>query len=332
MHKILVLPPPSLQSRLFSPPVLERLHALGEIVANSEERNYSSEELAGLIPGFDACLASWGSPKFTAHVVARADRLRIISYGAGSVKGLLTPEVFENGIAVCTSQPAMAISVAAHTVAMMEMMLRNVANLAMGIRTQGTWHPNGVAPARELSGKKVGIIGASLIGREVVRFLQPWDVELFIFDPYLSEDGAKALGAKKVSLEEIFAQCDVISLHAPVTDETIGMITREHLRMIKDGAVFINTARGVILEHEALVDELRTGRFSAALDVTHPEPLPDGHALLGLENVVLTPHISGGTPEMVLRQGELAVRNLEVFFSGGTPDRLVTQEMLATMA
>ena len=332
MPKILVLPPPSLQSRLFSEPVLERLHCLGEVTANAEERNYSSEELADLIGGFDACLASWGSPRFTPEVVARADSLRVISYGAGSVKGLLSPEVFEKHIAVCTSQPAMAVSVAAHTVAMMEIMLRNVVNLASGIRSQGTWRPKGIAPARELSGKKVGIIGASLIGREVIRFLQPFDVELFICDPYITAEGAEQLGAKKVSLEGIFAECDVISLHAPVTDETKGMITREHFKMIKAGAVFINTSRGVILDHEAMVEELRTGRFSAALDVTNPEPLPDGHELFGMENVVLTPHISGGTPEMVLRQGELAVNNLEVFFAGGTPNRLVTQEMLATMA
>jgi phosphoglycerate dehydrogenase-like enzyme len=332
MKRILVVPPPSLQGRLFGPGVWERLNALGDVIANAEERNYSSEELAGMIGGFDACVTSWGSPRFTPEVVAAADSLRVISYGAGSVKGLLSPEVFDKNIAVCTSQPAMAISVAAHTVAMMEMLLRNVVNLASGIRSQGTWRPQGIAPARELSGKKVGIIGASLIGREVIRFLQPWDVELFICDPYITEEGAKDLGALKVSLEEIFAECDVISLHAPVTEETKGMITREHFKMIKDGAVFINTARGVILDHEAMVDELRTGRFSAALDVTNPEPLPDGHELFGMENVVLTPHISGGTPEMVLRQGELAVRNLEVFFAGGKPNRLVTREMLAIMA
>lgn len=332
MPKILVLPSPSLQSRLFSPAVQARLDALGVVTANTEERNYSSVELADLIPGFDACLCSWGSPAFTPEVIENADRLRVISYGAGSVKGILSSAVFDKGIAVCTSQPAMAVSVAAHTVMMMEMMLRNVVNLATGIRTQGTWHPKGIAPARELSGKKVGIIGASLIGREVIRFIQPFDVELFICDPYLTDEGAKSLGAKKVSLEEIFATCEVVSLHAPVTEETKGMIRREHFKMLQDGAVFINTARGVILDHEAMVDELRTGRFSAALDVTNPEPLPDGHELFGMENVVLTPHISGGTPEMVLRQGELAVRNLEVFFAGGTPNRLVTREMLEIMA
>ncbi len=332
MRTILVLPPPSLQTRLFTPPVMEKLYALGQLTINSEERNLSSEELAEKIPGVDACLTSWGSPAFTPEVIAAADSLKVISYAAGSVKGILSPAVFDKGVAVCTSQPAMAVSVAAHTVMMMEMMLRNVVNLASGIRAQGTWRPQGIAPARELSGKKVGIIGASLIGREVIRFLQPFDVEILISDPYLTDDGAKTLGAKKVPIEDLIATCDVISLHAPVTDETKGMITREHLATIRDGAVFINTARGIILDHEALVDELRTGRFSAALDVTYPEPLPDGHELFAMENVVLTPHISGGTPEMALRQGEQAVRNLELFFSGGTPNRLVTREMLATMA
>ncbi len=116
--KILVLPPPALRERLFAPEVDERLRALGELTLNPEERNYSSDELADLIPGHDAALASWGSPKFTPAVVERADKLKVISYGAGSPQGLVTPAVFERGIAVCTSQPAMAVSVAAMTVAL----------------------------------------------------------------------------------------------------------------------------------------------------------------------------------------------------------------------
>ena len=332
MRRILLLPPLALQERLFAPPVRARLDALGEIIANPTDRNYTSEELAEMITGVEACVASWGSPKFTPGVMERADSLRVISYAAGSVKGIVTPAVFERGVTVCTSQPAMAISVAAMTVAMMEIMLRNVVGWASAIRAKRTWRPEGVAKARELSGKIVGIIGASLIGREVIRFLAPFDVEIRVCDPYLSAEEAVNLGVKKVSLEEIFSDCDVITVHAPLTDETRGMIQREHLRLIKDGAVLINNSRGAIIDHRALLEELRTGRFTAALDVTDPEPLPEGHELFGLENVVFTPHISGGTPEMVLRQGTWSVRNLELFFSGGTPDRLVTEDMLPRIA
>lgn len=330
--KILLLPPPSLRANLFAPEVEARLNALGDVTAYPEERNYSSPELAEMISGFDACLTSWGSPAFTPEVVAKADSLKVISHAAGSVKGIVSQAVFERGIAVCSAQPAMALSVAAMTVAMMEIMLRNVVNWAVNIRTQRKWRPEGVAKARELNGKRVGIIGASLIGREVIRHLQPFDVEIWLSDPFISEDDAKSLGAKKVSLEKLFAECDVISLHAPLNEQTTGMITREHLKLIREGAVLINTARGAIIDHDALLDELKTGRFSAALDVTHPEPLPEGHEFFALENVVFTPHISGGTPEMVLRQGEAAVRNLELFFSGGKPNRLVTAEMFEQIA
>jgi phosphoglycerate dehydrogenase-like enzyme len=330
--KILVLPSPSLRERLFAPEVEARLRALGEVTANPDERNYSADELADMIPGFDACLTSWGSPAFTPEVVEKADSLRVISHAAGSVRHMISPAVFERGIAVCSAQPAMAVSVAAMTVAMMEIMLRNVVNWAVGIRSQGKWRPEGVAIARELNGKRVGIIGASLIGREVIRYIRPYDVELWISDPYISAEDAQELGAKKVSLEEIFAKCDVISVHAPLNEQTRGMITGEHLKLIREGAVLINTARGAIIDHEALLEELRTGRFSAALDVTDPEPLPEGHEFFGLENVVFTPHISGGTPEMVRRQGEAAVRNLELFFSGGAPNRLVTAEMIEHIA
>jgi len=330
--KILVLPMPSLRERLFSPEVEKRLQSLGDLTLNPEERNYSVQELAEMIPGFEAVVASWGSPQFTPGVVGQTHRLRVISHAAGSPQGLITPAVFERGIAVCTSQPAMAISVAAMTVAMMEIMLRNVVNWAVNIRENQWFRPQGVAPARELNGKRVGIIGASLIGREVIRYLEPWDIELWITDPYISDEDAEKLSAKKVSLDELMAECDVISLHAPSNQATRGMITRKHLESIKEGAVFINTARGAIIDHEALLDELRTGRFSAALDVTDPEPLPQGHEMYSLPNVVFTPHISGGTPEMVRRQGEQAVDNLELFFAGRTPNRLVTAEMMEWIA
>ncbi len=330
--KILVLPPPSLRERLFAPEIRDRLEALGDLTLNPSEKNYTGEELLDLIPGCDAVLTSWGSPQFTPEVVSRAERLRVISHAAGSPQGIITQAVFERGIAVCTSQPAMAISVAAMTVAMMEIMLRNVVNWAVSIREKQWFRPEGVAPARELNGKRVGIIGASLIGREVVRYIEPWDVELWIADPYLSDEEADAMGARKVSLDELMAECDVISLHAPANEATRGMITRRHFESIREGAVFINTARGAIVDHEALLDELRTGRFSAALDVTNPEPLPQGHEMYALPNVVFTPHISGGTPEMVRRQGEAAVHNLELFFTGREPNRLVTAEMMKYIA
>jgi len=332
MRRILVLPPSRLRADLFAPEVEARLYALGDVFLNPNDRNYSAQELADLIQGIEVCVTSWGSPQFTREVIGKADSLKIIAHAAGSVKGIVTPSVFERGVTVCSSQPAMAISVAAMTVAMMEIMLRNVVNLASEIRRQRTWRPKGVAGPRELNGKTVGIIGAGLIGREVIRYLGPFDVRIQLFDPYLSAEEAEVLGASPATLGEIFRECDVISIHAPLTEQTRGMISQEHLRTIKDGAVLVNTARGAIIDHEALLRELKTGRFSAALDVTDPEPLPDGHEFFALPNVVLTPHISGGTPEMIRRQGDAAVENLERFFSGRTPNRLITLEMLPTIA
>lgn len=328
MRRILVLPRRSLRTALFTQEVEQRLNYLGEIVVNNEERDYSSEELSASIAGFEAVITSWGSPEFTPDVVQAADCLRVISHAAGSFKHLISPAVFEKGITVCTAQPAMAISVASMNVAMMEIMLRNVVNYASQIRLQSKWRPDGVSGHRELNGKVVGIVGASLIGCETVRYLQPFDVEILVFDPYASEEQINELGARRVSLEELFRQADVISVNAPLTDETRGMITRKHLGLIKDGAVLTNCARGAIIDHDALLAELKTGRFSAWLDVTDPEPLPEGHEIFGLPNVVCTPHISGGTPEMIHRQGEAAVRNLELFFTGGVTDRVLTRDML----
>lgn len=328
MRRILVLPRQELRTMLFAPEVEQRLRDLGEVVMNPQPRELSSDELRTLISGFEAVITSWGSPKFTTEVMEVADSLRIISHAAGSFKHLVSQKVFEKGVTVCTAQPAMAISVAAMNVAMMEILLRNVVNYASQIRLQKKWRPEGVSGHRELNGKVVGIVGASLIGRETIRYLEPFDVSILLFDPYITEEQAAGLGAKKVSLEELFAQSDVISINAPLTEETRGMIQREHLQLIKEGAVLTNCARGAVFDHDALVEELKTERFSAWLDVTDPEPLPEGHELFGLPNVVCTPHISGGTPEMIHRQGEAAVHNLELFFAGKTPDRVLTAQML----
>ena len=135
-----------------------------------------------------------------------------------------------------------------------------------------------------------------------------------------------------MSLEEALSRPKVISVHAPITDQTKGMLGARELAMIPDGAVFINTARGILVDHDALTAELETGRFKAVLDVTYPEPLPADHPLRGLPNVLLTPHVAGPTKDGRRDMFRCVVDDLKLFWSGKTPKNVVTREMLATMA
>ena len=136
------------------------------------------------------------------------------------------------------------------------------------------------------------------------------------YDPYLSEEEASALGVSKVSLENLMSCSDIVSLHAPATEETKHMINKTNLRLMKDGAIFINTARGSIVNEQDLIKELETGRITACLDVTDPEPPDINSPLRKLPNVVLTPHIAGAIANNRLRNGRYAIDELERFFRG----------------
>jgi phosphoglycerate dehydrogenase-like enzyme len=185
------------------------------------------------------------------------------------------------------------------------------------IRETGVWRPEGVPiTARYLQGSTVGIVAASKVGREVIRLLQPWDVTILVYDPYLSAEQAEALGAEKVELNDLFARSDHVSVHAPTTGETAHMIGAEQLRLLRDGAALVNTSRGIVIDQNALYQEARTGRIMVCLDVTDPEPIEQDNPLRTLRNVYFTPHVSGAGAYGYFKIGELTLRALEDFFAG----------------
>jgi phosphoglycerate dehydrogenase-like enzyme len=177
------------------------------------------------------------------------------------------------------------------------------------------------------------VVAASYTGRVFIRLLRGFDVEILVFDPYLSAERAATMGAHKVDdLDEIFESCDVVSNHAPTTSETEGMIGAAQLAKLRDGALFVNTARANAIDYDALVRELQSGRIFGALDVFPKEPLAADSPLRGLPNVILSPHAAGGTIETGGRLGETVVDDLARFFRGEPLQHRITQQMLATMA
>ncbi len=161
----------------------------------------------------------------------------------------------------------------------------------------------------------------------MIRLLQNFGSEVLLYDPFVSSKQAGELGAVKVELPEIAAAADVISLHAPATNQTHCMINEDFMKLMKDDALLINTARGSLIDEPALIRELSKGRFFAYLDVTDPEPPAADSPLRTLPNVVVLPHIAGCI-ENCGRMGEMAVRELKRFFEGKPPICRITQEML----
>jgi phosphoglycerate dehydrogenase-like enzyme len=133
-------------------------------------------------------------------------------------------------------------------------------------------------------------------------------------------------------LDELFANCAIVTMQAPPTDETYRMIGARHFAALPDNAIFVNTARSHTVDYDALLAELQSGRIQAALDVFDEEPLPSDSPFLQLENVIVTPHVAGGSRQARLRQGNIIVEEVERFFSGDSIRYAVTGDMLPTMA
>jgi len=170
-----------------------------------------------------------------------------------------------------------------------------------------------------LFGKTVLLIGLGHVGRWFLHLLRPFDVRVLAVDPRLDPAEARALGVEVSTLHDALAVADVVSLHAPDIPDTRGMIGAQELSLMKDGAVLVNTARGKLIDTDALTHVLANGRIRAVLDVTEPEPLPAHHPLLSMSNVLLTPHVAGPTTDELPRLGEMAVTDLERIVHGEKP-------------
>ncbi|MDF2713143.1 MAG: hydroxyacid dehydrogenase [Paenibacillus sp.] len=261
---------------------------------NETGAHYTQEQVAERIGEAEVVLTSWGSPALSVDALRRAGKLRYIGHAAGSMKHLLPENILESGrIRIFSAAPRIALSVAEYCLAAAMSCLWRLPRLDEQVRS-GVWRSG--AFGRELRGRTVGIVSASSTARAFIELLKPFDVRIKLYDPYWSAAAIESLGAVKAELEEAM-QCSIVSVHAPALPETKGMLTAELLRLIPDGGVFINSSRGAVLDEAALIRELRTGRFSAALDVLSPEPPAPDHPLFGMSHVLLTPHVAGMTVE-----------------------------------
>ena len=205
-------------------------------------------------------------------------------------------------------------------------------NYNRGMKTGQSWADLKAGFGHDIRGTKVGVVGAGYVGGQVIALLNAVGAVVMVADPYLSAADAQALGVQKADLHDLLQSCPVVTLHAPPTDETRHMIGAAELSLLQDGAVFVNTARAWLVDEAALVRELQSGRFWAALDVFEQEPLPDDHPLRALDNVILTPHIAAKTYEADGRISQIMVDEIRRFFNDEPLQYPVTGDMLATMA
>ena len=317
---------------LFTPDQLARLDTVGRVLDLQPLAAWADPRADGLLAEVEIFVGHWGCPTLTAEVVARAPRLRLFAYGAGTVKLQVTDAVFERGIVVTSAAAANAVPVAEYTVAAILF-----ANKGAFVVRERQRDPS-LRVALDLSrvgnrGARVGIVGASLVGRHVIELLRATDLEVAVYDPFLTRDEAERLGVEKFEdLDALCASVRVLSIHAPDIPPTRGMIGAAQLAALPDGATVVNTARPALVDQDALVAELNSGRLAAVLDVADPDPLPADHPLLALPNVFATPHIAGAMGNELVRLSELAVQEVERFVAGEPPLRPVAATDLDRIA
>jgi D-3-phosphoglycerate dehydrogenase len=191
---------------------------------------------------------------------------------------------------------------------------RDIPRLDRTLRTEG-W--NQLAPGFELRGKRLGLIGLGGIGSRVAELAGALGMEVLAWTRNPSPERARRAGVTFAPLETVLGESDVISLHLLLTPETENLLGAAELDHMKPGAVFINTARAELVDEPALIARLRAGRIAAAgIDVYLEEPLPSGHPLLGLDNVVVTPHVGFNTPEATIAMVDFGIDNLVQYFAG----------------
>jgi phosphoglycerate dehydrogenase-like enzyme len=337
--RILNIVRPNDYDLLFTPEARRALSELGEVTYRGQQERMSPEELAAMIGGYDWLLGGWGTPRFTDEVLAAAGALKLYAHSAGSVKGILPPAVFDQGITVTHGARAIAHAVADMCVCLIWQMLRQTHKMDAALKSGASWNeaknagigtPAGIG--HEFIGQRIGVLGAGHTGRTFIRLIRRLDCEVWVYDPYLSEEAAAALGAHKRGLDEVLSQCPIVSCQLPTTDETARMIGARELALLQDGAIFCNTARSAVIDMDALLAELQSGRFQAALDVFDQEPLPEDSPFRELDNAILTPHVAGATIEARQRQGQFMVDEMRRFLAGEPLLYQVTKEMLAIMA
>jgi phosphoglycerate dehydrogenase-like enzyme len=322
---------------VFSPQAEAKFASIGAFTCHRWREMPDEDTLIDCLQDADGVVTSWGN-SLTDRVIREAN-LKIIGHAAGTVKWL-PALVWERGIVVTHAAPVIAIAVGEMALALTLACLRHVTEHDTAFKQQGLRGDPSLEPrllaSRSLHGLRVGIVGASSTGREFLKLLQAFgDVEVWVHDPYLSASAAIELGVGLATLDELLVACDIVSLHCPSLPETRHLLNGRNLPLLKDGAVLINTARGALIDHDALLAELRTGRISAGLDV-YLETLQDEQIPLSayreLRNVTVTPGIAGPAGTITRCLALFIAEEMERFFAGQPLHRPVTAESLRTMA
>lgn len=291
-----------------------------EVVWNETGKKMTKEDLKPLLPEFDAVMTGWGSEFYDAALLGDNPRLKLIAHTGGTVGNLLDASVYDVGVRVLTENQIYAESVAEGTIAFLLAAQRSIPDYVRIVR-EGGWKDdyNPFGSWCSLMDAKVGLVGFGTITRYLIPLLHAFRCDIRLFSHHApDEEYRNKYGITMMELDDLFAECDIVSIHSALNAENRALVGAEQLSKMKDGALLLNTSRGAVIEEEALLDEAKKGRIRIMLDVFHQEPLAPDSPLRTLPNVYCIPHMGGPTMD---RRGfgtmELA-RQMVRFFDGET--------------
>ena len=288
--------------------------------------------LAEVLSDAEVVITGWASPRLTPEILDSAKRLRLVAHAAGSVRGVIDESFFGRGIMITNAATVMAPPVAELALLLAMAGLRRLGEvIRLGDHTHD-WATAKVWPNGSLWYSTVGLVGLGEIGRVAARLFGAFQCRVLGCDVRFTPAQMRKLGAEPVELNELMRRSRIVSLHAPDIPQNYRMIGAEQLALMRDGAVLVNTARGRLVDTDALVEQLRSGRIAAGLDVTDPEPLPPEHPLWQLPNCIITCHSAGPTADRQADMGRAAVDNVIALMTNKPLQGLIDAERFKTMA
>ena len=296
----------------------------GHEVFDPGEKNFHEDEAVRYLKDADAVFV--GLNKLTGTAIKSSKQLIVIAKPGIGVDNIDVNKATQEGILVCNTPGSNAQSVADHLFGLLIAVARRLPYLDSITRAGRGWE-NWPVVGNEISGKKLGVVGTGSIGKAVIRRAKGFDMEILAYDTLINPDLAKDPSVHYLPLNDLLRSSDFITLHVPLTDETRGLIGEKELSTMKKTAYLFNTSRGGIVDERALIKALREGQIAGAgIDVFEQEPLMESE-LFKLQNVVLTPHVAGYSPEASYRSRIMSADNINNALRGIKP-HIVNPEVL----
>ena len=324
--KIFVNIPEGFRNGSFITPTIKQyLCKIGEVTYNESSSPLGGDELKEALTDKDVVITGWGQPLINSDI---AGDIKLIVHTGGTVGGIVDISVFEKGIKVISGNNYYAESVAEGTLAYMLYALRNMEYYGKMMK-DGLW--TWEAKSEGLIGQSVGIVSYGAISSRLIPKLRLFTNNIKVYSTHEDENLAQREGFTYATLDEIFKTCKIVSVHTAKNPETFHMINKKHFDSLMDGAIFINTSRGAVIDELALIEALKENRFKALLDVYEVEPPKKENELLKLDNVMLFPHMAGPTYDMRERITSYLIDDIVRFKNGETLQNEITKEIVLQM-